>query len=531
MKVKSAKRVKMVRGENIVASAIYGYYKNDKGKWEPEEKSSKVVRKMYEMALDGIPPSVIKDKLCEARYPTPREHIKLSQGKDINPEYLWTSRMVRHMLTNEQYTGTYISGKQIPKAIGSSSKILTDRSEWIIIPNSHPPIISEVDFQRVQDILSNRLKHTRTTKPINSWKEGKINCPKRKRVLNGESDTGTPIFGYFNGDKGKWTIDNQAANVIREIYDLASQGLSLNDIRTSLAEKEYPTPMVYQKIKRGLKVSPSYKWTNNSIRSILKNEQYTGAYVSGRILKNHATGKNFHVPREDWVVIPNKHSAIISKELFDRVQEIIANSRVKRKNMRPKDYLLRGKVKCGICGYALAYDSIETPVLRCHHTLADSTKECHKMKVVVNELDDALMDVIKVQAEVVLSTVELSGLQKPKINSQHRAEFECQVNQLTAQKQQIYEQLITGEIDLETYKLLKTDCNAQLKKIKAHLSLYFHCERENQSKEKVAAIAKQALDKNMSSKNIVDILIEKVSVFPDNNLEIFWKIEDFTLDT
>jgi len=73
-KVTSAKRIKMARGENIVATAIYGYYKNDAGKWALEDETTKylpngsagVVREIFNMALAGLPPAVIKDKLFEA---------------------------------------------------------------------------------------------------------------------------------------------------------------------------------------------------------------------------------------------------------------------------------------------------------------------------------------------------------------------------------------------------------------------------------------------------------------------------------
>lgn len=63
-KVKSAKRIKMVRGENIVATAIYGYCKNEAGKWALEEETTKhlpngsagVIREIFSMALAGLPP-------------------------------------------------------------------------------------------------------------------------------------------------------------------------------------------------------------------------------------------------------------------------------------------------------------------------------------------------------------------------------------------------------------------------------------------------------------------------------------------
>jgi hypothetical protein len=171
-KVRSAKRIKMIRGENVVATAIYGYCKNEAGQWEPEEVSAAVVREMYSMALDGLPPAIIKDRLFEAGYPTPREHTELKRGKDIIPACHWETRRVKEILRNEQYIGTYISGKQNPKAIGSSSKDWTDKSEWIVIPDRHPPIISKKDFAKVQAVMESQLSGRITERNLNeTWKD------------------------------------------------------------------------------------------------------------------------------------------------------------------------------------------------------------------------------------------------------------------------------------------------------------------------------------------------------------------------
>jgi len=526
-KVKSARRIKMVRGENIVANAIYGYRKNDAGKWEPEEISSSIVVMIYEMALAGMPPAIIKEMLCLAGYPTPSEHIEMLRGKDIIPKCLWENRAVLRILTNEQYIGTYVSGKQISKAIGSSSKILTDKSEWIIIPNSHPSIISKEIFERVQHLLENRLKSNRVVKPLGaSWKDEE-NRPQRERLLNGDKIVATPIYGYSKTDDGQLEIDPIAAEVIRKIFALAKQGLSAADISAELSTTRNPSPREYISMGKGRDITPSCKWTAKAIRAILKNIQYTGAYVAGKILKDYNTGKSYHVPKEDWVVIPDKHPPIISKEIFDEVHEVITQKRVNRKKMIPRDYLLKGKVKCGICGFALAYDPIDDPVLRCYSTSANPSATCYKMRVVVRELDEAVLDIIRVHSEIVLDTIELSKLQKVNGDIQHTIDFAKQAQELTEQRQNLYEQYVMGEIDRDTYQAAKAECNAHIEKVNTQLALLKQAERNRLTGQETANLAKKALDETALPKDIVDTLIEKILVFPDDNLKIEWKVADF----
>jgi len=80
-KIKTALHIRMKNGEHIVAGTIYGYRKNDDGKWEPEPEPAEVVRQIFKMALDGLTTSQIRDNMFESRYPTPREYAKIKRGK------------------------------------------------------------------------------------------------------------------------------------------------------------------------------------------------------------------------------------------------------------------------------------------------------------------------------------------------------------------------------------------------------------------------------------------------------------------
>lgn len=81
IKVKSAKRQQMARGENIVKNAIYGYRKGANGRWEIDDTAAEVVRTMYRLALDGLPPAKIRDRLCTVKIPTPREYQSMQIGR------------------------------------------------------------------------------------------------------------------------------------------------------------------------------------------------------------------------------------------------------------------------------------------------------------------------------------------------------------------------------------------------------------------------------------------------------------------
>jgi DNA invertase Pin-like site-specific DNA recombinase len=523
-KVSSAKRVLMKNGEYIVANAIYGYRKNGSGKWEPDPEAAEIVRLMFRMALDGSSTGQIRDRLCAEHHPTPKEYIELRRGKDISPQCVWTTRMVRHMLGNEQYMGSYISGKMQSKSIGSHSQIDTDKSAWIIIPDSHPAIVSKKDFEVVQEILG-KHKSFLGVKPIANLLLDDTDRPQRGGFISGNRKPNHAIYGYSKDESGL-VIDPKAAGVIREIFQMAASGLSIREIRDKLADAGYLIPSEYVKLGKGHAITPTCLWTGKCVRGILRNIQYTGASVSGKRRKNYETGKRMYTAPSDWIVIPNRYPAIVSLELFEEVQRILAGGKAKPQK---KDYLLRGNLlKCGCCGYAMAYDdSNRNDVYRCHHTLAVADAQCHKMKIGAAELDGVVLTIIRKQAEIVLNTDNLSGLRKISADGKRIADFEKEVGECIAQRQQVYERFILHEIDRETYQSLQKDISEQIERLNVQIAIFKQAERDQQAGKKAAAIARHTLSDLATPREIVETLVDKILVFPGKRIEVLWKIADF----
>jgi hypothetical protein len=350
-------------------------------------------------------------------------------------------------------------------------------------------------------------------------------------MISGEFIAATPIYGYRKMPDGKWEVDVQAAIVIREMYQPAAQGLRIGEIRDKLTEARYPIPREHIKRNKGYDVKPACLWTDQSIRGILKNIQYTGAYVSGKILTNCETGKKYHTAQSDWVIIPDKNPPVVSKELFDEVQVILADDKSGRKNMLTKDHLLRGDiVKCGSCGYCLSYDdTIRNPLYRCHHTYADKSAKCHKLKISAAKLDEIVLALIRKQAEAVLNSGELSELRKSGADGKCVAEYEKEIQKCVTERQQVYEKFILHDIDRDVCQSLKDDCAARIDKLNNQIAVLKQAERDKQSGHKSAVIAKKVLNGATNNREIVEMLIDKVWVFPGNKIEVLWKVADFAV--
>ncbi len=131
---------------------------------------------------------------------------------------------------------------------------------------------------------------------------------------------GTVPLGYYVDNEGHFQIDELAAPYVIEAFTLYSEGYRIKDIVDRWNEK-------------GITSARDGKVTINSVTHLLRNPRYTGEY------------------RYHDVIIPEGMPAIISKELFDRVQERIAkNRRAPARHKAEEDYILTTKLHCGKCG-------------------------------------------------------------------------------------------------------------------------------------------------------------------------------------
>jgi hypothetical protein len=470
--------------------------------------SSEIVKQIYKLALDGLTPSQIRDKLFAEKVPTPQEHFDLVHNKDITPEFLWQARAVTHILTNEQYKGTYISGKQESKAIGSSSKNWNPKSEWIVIPNKHTPIVSEDDFNQVQELMKRFLTSEKSPK-----KQVKAVAHQKNEWI-----TNLP-YGYGKDENGEWCIDEISGVVVRKIFDLALQGVHESEIAEILTAEKFPVPREHKQITLRQNIVPLCEWNVKAVRYILRDEQYTGALITGKFYFGE-DGKQHRTHESDWVVVPDKIPAIISKDEYDKVAEIMAN-RGKRV-FKQRDYLLRGNlVKCGCCGYAMSFDRT---LFRCYHTAADPNTKCHKFKVDVKEIDKIVLTLIRQKSESVLVSADLSGFRGKSDIEQKICDVEKLLTEHTAQRQLDYERFVIGEISRDEHAKLKADSILKLDRLNFQLSAMKSELEASNANSKSVATAKNVLGGTLGERELVETLIEQVRVYPDKQVDIIWKI-------
>lgn len=163
------------------------------------------------------------------------------------------------------------------------------------------------------------------------------------------------LYGYQKDSeqKGHLIIDEEAAAVVREVFDLFSKGYGKTAIARMLNDKGIPNPTEYKR-RNGLRYDqPKRKnstlWNYFSISNMLINEIYIGNMVQGKYGSvSYKTKQNKPRPKSEWYIVEGTHEAIIERTLWDKVQAMIAE--------RAKPFgsgtigLFAKKARCANCG-------------------------------------------------------------------------------------------------------------------------------------------------------------------------------------
>ena len=225
----------------------------------------------------------------------------------------------------------------------------------------------------------------------------KIKKSLKQEKINGNFVGSSVIYGYKKShtDIHKLEIDSEAADVVRNIYNMFLLGMTKTDIANKLNEKNIDTPSVY-KLKHILgytKAKDDNKWNYEIINRILTDENYTGTLIQGKTRnENYKTHKEVKVPKKDWIIFENHHEPIIDKNVFLKVQVMLKNSR----RITNKNDIFSGYLFCGDCnGPMTLIKGKKNEYYYCRNNL--SKKICSKHTIRKDYLMKELIDIINIK--------------------------------------------------------------------------------------------------------------------------------------
>ncbi|WP_027398176.1 recombinase family protein [Anaerovorax odorimutans] len=181
-----------------------------------------------------------------------------------------------------------------------------------------------------------------------------------KKRKDGQFIGSMASYGFVKDplNKGRLIVDEEAALIVKRIFDLYIEGYGSSKIAKIFNEEGIPNPTKYKNLngikwKNGNAKNDMGLWNRTTIKRILKNQMYIGNMVQGINKKvSYKSKKQISMPKDKWFIVKNTHDAIISEDIFKTVQLMISNRR--RSNGSGKPHVLSGKVKCADCGSTLS---------------------------------------------------------------------------------------------------------------------------------------------------------------------------------
>lgn len=168
-----------------------------------------------------------------------------------------------------------------------------------------------------------------------------------------------PLYGYIKDpeDKLHWIIDEEAAEVVREIFHLCVQGYGVSKIANILTAKHIMNPTAHAKANGinppdNRSTADNYTWADSTISHMLTRQEYIGNTVNFKTYrKSYKQKKQLKNDPENWQIFEGTHETIIDRETFDIVQRL----REGRRRVTPMGEMpiLSGMLFCADCGAKL----------------------------------------------------------------------------------------------------------------------------------------------------------------------------------
>ena len=182
----------------------YGYIKDpdDPKHWIVDEVAAAVIRRIYQMTLDGFGTEQIAAALEQDSILTPMSYWQTrgvkrpGKHKDASP-IKWNSSTVIKILSLQEYCGDILNFKTYSKSYKNKKRIDNDRENWVIFKDVHEPIVDRAIWEKAQQ-KRGKLRKRKTNEGETNMFSGLLVCADCGHNLHYHFNQGNPDIKYFN---------------------------------------------------------------------------------------------------------------------------------------------------------------------------------------------------------------------------------------------------------------------------------------------------------------------------------------------
>ena len=362
----------------------------------------------------------------------------------------------------------------------------------------------------------------------------KIRAIMRAKGNAGEYLCSNPPYGYVKDptDKKKWIVDEEAAEIVKRIFDLCVARKGLMQIAKVLTADKVLTVNAYY-AKRDGKPMPDnlYRWSVETIRGILERPEYMGCTVNFKTYsKSHKLKKRLQNALENYRIFPDTQPAIVNRNVFERVQELRANKRRPAKQTE-RQGLFSDLLYCADCGSKLHFATGKnmTPEQDCYrcaryksntgdctmHFIREETLKRFVLRRIFDVTAMFFEDIMSFQKAVYEQRFE-EAEKTTKKRKREISQAEKRIAELDRIFKRIYEDDISGVISHERFLKLSAEYEAEQKelteKVRVGWEMVSTYEQDKADFDSFAAVIRKYVGITELTPTIVNEFVKKIIV-------------------
>lgn len=356
------------------------------------------------------------------------------------------------------------------------------------------------------------------------------------------------VYGYQKDPENKnhLIVDEYAAAVVRDIFKMKIDGLSMAAIAERLNKRKLLAPADYKRdsgirYRTSFKTRPYSGWSATAISRILRNEVYCGNLIQGkRRKKSYKVNVQEFVKPEERDRIENTHEAIINSVLFQEVQRLLReDTRIGGGNTI---YALAGKIFCKDCGGAMVRKTVSSNGKKYAYYVCGNYKQnskwCSPHQISTEKLEAAVLFSVQAQISVMLDMDRaLEGIDHLVWEQREVKKLSAQIETLDIQiaqnkqlRMEVYEDLKSGLIDRSEYESLRSGFSE--KAVYAQEAKDRLLEEQNtlvmglNDQQQFLSGFRKYENIQELNRNVVVALIDKVLVEDGKNIKVEFRYQD-----
>jgi DNA invertase Pin-like site-specific DNA recombinase len=373
----------------------------------------------------------------------------------------------------------------------------------------------------------------------------KIKATIQMNIRNGKFIGSNAPYGYFKSreDCHQLVVDEYAAPVVRQMFEMAADGQSHQSILAWLNDNKIMPPRRYMHsigLASGKETGALTEWWSlRAVRDTLKNKVYCGVMIQGR--SKVVDGVQVNLPESEWTITENAHDAIVSRELYDAVQEAWV-----RKSAPDEPYyktpntenVFARKLYCAQCGHALHRKRGGERFYRyfCNVSVMYAKDACNGVTITETAMKEMVFALIRkhepfltlaLSQDVNNFAVSVSAGDKLK---DELAAAKSELDKNNRFLAGLYQSLVDGDISDAEYKDMKGAYETRITSLTDQVMRLQDAVHNRAQQEKVLSKARASVRKieqvSDLTAEIIDRLVEKIIVYHSGRIGVKFRFMD-----